>query len=136
MQHHFIQNKSAIGTRAAHEPENCLFLPISIPLKFYFISFSHNVKYGRDNVVAWPGMGCQWNWVRQIVQDWLECKWIMTQSLLQRQPKSFSRQEMWYSSVAKLVTWFQSNRACFSLTQGQSDTNKEQLEVAALMFFI
>lgn len=57
-------------------------------------------------------------------------KWIMTQSILQKCPKSFSRQRN--CSVAKSVTWSQPNRGCFSVSEDRErPTNSNNAAVCS-----
>lgn len=64
-----------------------------------------------------------------------KCKWIMTQSNLRKQPKSFSftGKGIRDSSMTKSVTLFQPNRAFQLLnTKTESPTNKQQWKVVVV----
>ncbi len=48
-----------------------------------------------------------------------QCRWTMTQSILQKQPKSFEGKEVDCYAMAKSITWPESDWACISLAEGK-----------------
>ncbi len=55
-----------------------------------------------------------------------QCRWTMTQSILQKQPKSFWREEVDCYAMAKSITWPESDWACISLAKDKTEGKMPQ----------
>ncbi len=55
-----------------------------------------------------------------------QCRWTMTQSILQKQPKSFEGKELDCYAMAKSITWPESDWACISLAEDKTEGKMPQ----------
>ncbi len=65
-----------------------------------------------------------------------QCRWTMTQSILQKQPRVFEGKEVDCYAMAKSITWPESDWACISLAEdklkGKCPKNKQELKTVAV----